>query len=267
MALFERLWPRSRPRRRRRATLAAFHRAERERRAGRLARAMAHVRRGLTLDPESLTGHLLAAYLYAGVRATALARAEFRWVLRRHPAHPRALLGLARIALEEGDVALCRDMLGRAMRAFPIFPEAEALLAAVARPAPPGPVLRLEHVRPPEDGCELVLARLDGAVLAGTPGGIRDLAAAARGLVVLRLAASALARAGFGALRRAVVENTRGADFARSDGELVLALSMPRHTEWSLGLLQVNRLWAGALHELGQTAPTTKRDGAHRRVS
>ncbi|MGH7354418.1 MAG: hypothetical protein ACRELS_07590 [Candidatus Rokuibacteriota bacterium] len=193
MALFAGLWRGGRARRRRRA------------------RAMAHVRRGLTLDPESLTGHLLAAYLYAAVRATTLAQVEFRWVLRCHPAHPRALL-------------------------------------------------RLEHVRPPEDGCELVLARLDGSLLAGTPGGIRDLDAAACGLVVLRLAAAALARAGFGALRRAVVENSRGADFARSDGELVLALSMPRHTEWSPGLLQVNRLWVGALHELGQAAP-------HRKVS
>jgi len=247
MALFARLWPR----RGRRATLAAFRRAERERRAGRLSRAMRHVRRGLALDPESLTGHLLAAYLYAAVRATPLAHVEFRWVLRRQPAHPRALLGLARIALEDGDATLCRDLLERAMRAFPTFPEAEALLAAVTQPAPPAPVLRLEHVRPPEDGCELVLARLDGSVLAGTPGGIRYLEPTARGLGVLRLAAAALARAGF----------------ARSDGELVLALSMPRRTEWSLGLLQVNRLWAGALHELGQAAPAARRTGAHRRAS
>ncbi len=209
----------------------------------------------------------LAAHLYAAVRATPLAHVEFRWVLRRQPAHPRALLGLARIVLEEGDVTLCRDLLERAMRAFPTFPEAEALLAAVTQPAPPAPVLRLEHVRPPEDGCELVLARLDGSVLAGTPGGIRYLEPTARGLGVLRLAAAALARAGFGTLRRAVVENACGAGFARSDGELVLALSMPRRTEWSLGLLQVNRLWAGALHELGQAAPAARRTGAHRRAS
>jgi len=100
-----------------------------------------------------------------------------------------------------------------------------------------------------------------------TPGGIRDFETTARGLGVLRLAAAALARAGFGALRRAVVENACDAGFARSDGELVLALSMPRRTEWSLGLLQVNRLWVGALHELGQAAPAARRTSAHRRVS
>src|SRR2546421_4512770 len=119
----------------------ALRRAELRRREGRYAEAGALVARALELDPGNLHAHLLAAYLHVARRAPAPAREEFRWVLGHDANHARALLGLARIALEEGDAHECRDLLRRALRFYPEFPEAAALLEAVrtreAAPPPP----------------------------------------------------------------------------------------------------------------------------------
>src|SRR5260370_9044451 len=60
------------------------------------------------------------------------AKTSFRRVLSLDPYHPRALFGLARIALEEGDIEGCRPFLDRAIQYFPDFPEAKALQEMVA---------------------------------------------------------------------------------------------------------------------------------------
>jgi tetratricopeptide (TPR) repeat protein len=274
MPLLSRMWA---PRRA--LTLAdAFRRADRFRREGRLPEAMAMVGYGLGLDPDNITGHLLAAYLHAAGRAMAPAKAEFQWVLARDPNHARALLGLARIALEEGQPAGCRELLGRALRFYPEFPEAQALLDAVgalAAPAPPAVAVALDRLRLPDHGRSLVVARHDGA-LVGTGGGGDDEATRAAALArILAVAAGALARGGFGAVRRAIVEGVDEAVFARTDGAMLVALTLPRTTAITQGLLEVNRLWAGVRQvdapasssAPGTTATTAPEGASDRRAS
>ena len=238
----------------------ALRRAEQRRREGRYTEASLLVERGLTLDPGNITAHLLAAYLHTARRATAPAKEEFRWVLGRDPNHARALLGLARIALEEGDARTCHDLLRRALRFYPDFPEAAALMEAVhAREtapstAPSARAPRVERLRLPGTGRALIVARADGGLLASQPvaDDAKDVAEAqAR---ALRLAATALTRAGLGPLHRAIVEDGRDAVFTRTDGELVVSLALPRATDPTQGLLDVNRLWSATLHELGLAA-------------
>jgi predicted regulator of Ras-like GTPase activity (Roadblock/LC7/MglB family) len=205
---------------------------------------------GLRLDPASVTGHLLAAYLHVACRTIEPARQEFRWILERDPSHPRALLGLARIALEEGDADRGREALVRALRAYPDFPEAQALLDGLATrpPVTPAPRPRLDRLRVPAGARALFVLGGDGAVVAARPE-----AAAADGRHLARatgLATAALQRAGFGALRRGIVEDADEAHFIRVDATLTLAVALPRTTSITQGLLEVNRLWAAAQHEL-----------------
>src|SRR5262249_54491310 len=91
---------------RRRPTVASlFRRADQQRMDGFYEAAARLLAQGLELAPESSVGHLLMAYLHADLRQADEARAEFERVLALDPYHPRALLGLARIAIEEGDTA------------------------------------------------------------------------------------------------------------------------------------------------------------------
>jgi tetratricopeptide (TPR) repeat protein len=254
VTLLRRIWT---PRRRRAPLTApeALRRAEQRRREGRYAEASALVARALALDPGNLTAHLLAAYLAVARRATAPAKAEFRWVLGRDPNHARALLGLARVALEEDDAAGCRDLLRRALLFYPDFPEAAALMDAVrarqAAPAPSSVVPRVDRLRLPGSGRALIVGRSDGGLIASQPvaDDAKDVAEAVAG--VLRLAAAALGRAGLGSLHRAIVEDPRDAVFTRTDGELFVSLALPRATDPTQGLLDVNRLWSATRHELG----------------
>lgn len=244
-----RLW---RPAASRRPETAAelWRQADRLRRAGRYGEAATFVARGLSLDPASVTGHLLAAYVHAACRTAEPAKREFRWVLERDASHPRALLGLARLALEEGDVEGSRETLLRALRAYPDFPEAQALLDSLATPRPPASPTRpsLDRLRLPPTVRALFVLGGDGVVIASRP----DEAAAGAGHIAraVGLATAALQRAGFGILRRAIVEDADEAHFLRADTALTLAVAMPRTTSVTQGLLEVNRLWAAAQHEL-----------------
>lgn len=243
-----RWWPA--PSRREPTPAELFGHADRLRRAGRDGEAVELVLQGLSLDPASITGHLLAAYLHAARRSIEPARREFRWVLERDASHPRALLGLARLALEDGDVDSCREALVRALRAYPDFPQAQALLDGLAerRPAPPPGRLRLDRLRLPASARALFVLAGDGAMLAARPetareGGYRLARAAG-------LAATTLQRAGFGRLRRGIVADADDLHFLRTDVTLTLAVTLPRTTHITQGLLEVNRLWATAQHEL-----------------
>jgi tetratricopeptide (TPR) repeat protein len=243
------LW---RPKRARsaRTPAALFAQANRLRREGRDAEAGQLVARGLMLDPGSLTGHLLAAYLHAARRTIEPAKQEFHWVLARDPAHPRALLGLARVALEEGDVDGCREALARALRAYPDFPEAQALLDGLTAPAPVATPagLRLDRLRPPAMARALFVVGGDGSLVAARPETAADLGRRLGRAV--GLAAAALRRAGFGPLRRGTVEDADERHFVRADGALTLALTLPRTTQHTQGLLETTRLWAAVQHEL-----------------
>jgi tetratricopeptide (TPR) repeat protein len=240
----------------------ALRRAEQQRREGRYPEAAALVARALELDPGNLHAHLLAAYLHVARRAPAPAKEEFRWVLGRDANHARALLGLARVALEEGDARTCHDLLRRALRFYPEFPEAAALLEAVrAREAAPSTTAhaapRVERLRLPGTARALIVGRADGSLIASQP--VADdakdvIEALAR---TLRLATAALARAGLGPLHRAIVDDGHDAVFTRTDGELVVSLALPRASDPTQGLLDVNRLWSATLHELGLAATST----------
>lgn len=247
-----------------------FGHADRLRRVGRYGEAAQFVLQGLSLDPASTTGHLLAAYLHAARRSIEPARQEYRWILERDASHPRALLGLARLALEDGDVDSCREALVRALRAYPDFPEAQALLdgLAVRRPVPPLGPLRLDRLRLPASARALFVMAGDGAMIAARPEAAREgghrLARAAG------LAATTLQRAGFGRLRRGIVADADDLHFLRTDVTLTLAVTLPRTTHITQGLLEVNRLWAAAQHELAvardETVKATAAAGT-RRVS
>lgn len=266
MPLLRRMWA---PRRA--LTLAeAFRKAEHLRREGRLPAALKMVAYGLRLDPDNVTGHLLAAYLHAAGRAMGPAKTEFEWVLARDPHHARALLGRARIALEERELVSCRELLDRALRFYPEFPEAQALLDAVAAPRAPAPtaVAVVDRLRLPDHGRSLVVARYDGALVATGPGHVDEGPRAAALVRILGVAAAALARCGFGAVRRAIMEDTEDAVFTRTDGTMLVALALPRTTATTQGLLEVNRLWAGVRQvdaPASSSAPVTAataRDGA-----
>jgi tetratricopeptide (TPR) repeat protein len=237
----------------------ALRRAEQRRREGRYAEADALVTRALELDRDNLHAHLLAAYLHVARRATAPAKAEFRWVLGHDANHARALIGLARVALEESDDRACHDLLRRALRFYPDFPEAAALLDALrARESPPpsaaAPAPRIERLRLPGTGRALIVGRADGGLIAAQPA-TEDAKDVSEGLArALRLAAAALQRCGLGPVHRAIIDDGRDAVFMRTDGELVVSLALPRATDPPQGLLDVNRLWSATLHELGLAA-------------
>ena len=258
-AMLRRLWG-SAPPPRRQTPVELFTLADRRRRDGRAAEAARLVQAGLALDPDNLTGHLLAAYLHMAARTIEPARGEFTWILSRDPAHPRALLGLARIALEEGDVATCRDSLARALRIYPDFPEAQALLGATAAVRPRGPAAvaapgpAIERLRLPPLARALVILGAEGDVLIARP---EEAAGHGEHLVrTARLAAGALRSAGLGAPRRAVMDVGDDSCFVRIDAALTAALTLPRTTQITQGLLEVNRLWAAASHDRAVRAET-----------
>ena len=263
-----RLWRASAPRRLR-TPAALFREADRFRRDGRYDEAAQLVARGLMIDPASITGHLLAAYLHAARRTIEPAKQEYRWVLARDPAHPRALLGLARIGLEEGDLDACRETLRRALRAYPDFPEAQALLDGLATrsraPAPAGVRLRLDRLRAPATARGLFVVGGDGVLVSARPDVAADLGQ--RPARAVGLAAAALGRAGFGALRRGIVEDADEQHFVRADATLTLALTLPRTAHLTQGLLEVNRLWAAAQHELAVAKDEGAATARARRVS
>jgi tetratricopeptide (TPR) repeat protein len=238
----------------------ALRRAELRRREGRYAEAGALVARALEIDAGNLHAHLLAAYLHVARRATAPAKEEFHWVLGHDPNHARALLGLARIAFEERDARTCHDLLRRALRFYPEFPEASALLQLVrareaAPPAPAAPAApRVERLRLPGTGRALIIGRADGGLIASQPvtDDAKDVSEALAH--TLQVATAVLRRAALGPLHRAIIEDRRDAVFTRTDGELIVSLALPRATDPTQGLLDVNRLWSATQHELGLAA-------------
>ena len=100
MGLLGRVWRAFRGSRRALTSTDCFLLADQSRREGRLEEAASLVAQGMALDPRSVLGHLLAASLHAALRRSAAAKAELTAALALDPRHPRALLGLARIALE-----------------------------------------------------------------------------------------------------------------------------------------------------------------------
>src|SRR5205814_8164913 len=106
---------------------ALFRRADRYRNEGRFEEAAQLVAQGRQQDPDSRVGHLLSAYLHVATRQTDRAKTDFQRVLALDPFHPRALLGLAKICLEEQDVEGSKALLDRVLQYYTDFAEAQAL--------------------------------------------------------------------------------------------------------------------------------------------
>jgi tetratricopeptide (TPR) repeat protein len=241
-----------------RTTGGLIRQAELYRREGRYAEAGQLVTRALQLSPRHVLAHLLRAYLHVACRETSAAKTAFAQVLALDAHQPRALLGLGRIAIEEGDVWNARTFLERALKLYPEFPEAAALLDILAdapprtvesQPASPPdvsatPVLRLT----PVGARDLVLARADGTLVVAEADAQRrdDLAG---GLAqIFRIAAATAARCGLGAVEGGVIETADERTFARTDGNLVLGVTFPRAVELGFGLLAVDNLWTDSIH-------------------
>jgi tetratricopeptide (TPR) repeat protein len=229
-----------------------FRRADRLRHEGRYREATRLVEEGLRRTPTSATGHLLAGYLHLAVREVQPAREAFQSALTLDPYHPRALLGLARIAIVEGDSDGARRALERALLYHPDFPEARVLeTMLVARTTVHGAFasartrpLRAAVIRPSRDGRDPILARLDGTVVFAQSDEARASILAQHVIQVVRIASATLTRAGLGALRRGVLEGTQASTYLQTDVGLVLALTLPAGTSVADGWSALGRLWA-----------------------
>jgi tetratricopeptide (TPR) repeat protein len=237
-----------------------FLKADRCRREGRLEAAAQLIAAGLEQSPNHASGHLLAAYVHAASHRLDAAKAAFQQVLTLERDNPRAFLGLARVALEEGDLDASRRHLEQALRLYPDFLEARALLdvvtdrsAGVGETSPTEPALPTERFKTLVGTRDVMLARTDGAVVFGqlASGGHEQLATLLGRTV--RMASATLARAGLGAARRGVIDASSGMLVVRSEAGLILSLACPDTVQPGVALLEVNRLWAGALLEPART--------------
>ncbi len=236
---------------------ALFRHADRCRNEGRYDEAARLVAQGLRRDPDSSVGHLLSAYLHVAARQTGRASTEFHRVLALDPYHPRALLGLARICIEDQDLEGAKALLDRALQYYSDFAEAQALREMVAsRPSTPSPGVEAPpraspvDARTPAPERDLVVTRMDGTlVLARTDEG-RGTQLAQHMIQVYRMASATLSRAGLGALRRGAIDTGSDMTFFLSDAGLVLSATLDGHAEVGAGFAQIGRLGA----ELGVKA-------------
>jgi tetratricopeptide (TPR) repeat protein len=244
-----RVWRAIRGSRRPVTSADCFRLAEQSRRAGRLEDAASLITQGLALDPRSILGHLLAAYVHAALRQGEAAKREFATALVLDPRHPRALLGLARVALEEGDAARSAELLREALRFTPDFPEARALLEATGHAETPAdarsgdaPAL-LGRLSLPLGSRQCVVRRTDGTVLFGHPDAAAADALGASVARLTRIASATLARAGLAAMESAVVDGSSGTMFVRGGDDLVVALTLGHEAPMGTGQRHVDAIW------------------------
>src|SRR5262249_50631800 len=159
--------------------------------------------------PDSHLGLLLKAYLHAARRQNELARAAFVHLLSHDPFHPRALLGLARLGIEEGDLDGGKALLDRALAFYADFPEAQALRDMLGAWAPePDAVdaaavtetLRAALLDPDSHMGDLLISRADGSVVSAQSDPQHAQALARHMSRLARMATATLERAGLGPL-------------------------------------------------------------------
>lgn len=238
-------------------TIQLFRQASRCRDQGKFEEASNLIAQGLRLDPDNVVGLLLAGSLHTLFREAHLARAALERVLALDPMQPRALLGLARIAFEEGEAGTCTQLLRRALSHYPEFPEAQALLDVVrsaggpaAPPPAPRPAVHLDRLRVPVDSREALLARIDATLIFAQPRGARTQEVAARTSQLCRVASVMLARSGLGPLHHAAIEGAAETTFLRADPDVVLSIAFGRDVEISAGLAHLERVWTNCRQEL-----------------
>jgi len=262
VGVLTRVWERIRRRRRTASSVELLQRAERYRREGRFEDGAALAREVLGREPKNALALLLRGYLHAALRDSVAARAAFRAVLALDPEHPRAMLALARIAFEDGEVGPAKQLLEKALRIYPDFPEALALLDAT-RAVAGEPMLaedsaasgtlmaRLGQIPRPEGTRECLLFTTDGGLLLAHPATVTRAALAVHLARVATLGSATLARAGLGPLRRASVSANPGTTFIAVEGRHVLALTLPPETTVAAGQTQTAELWKQLAAEVG----------------
>jgi tetratricopeptide (TPR) repeat protein len=227
---------------------ALFRRADRYRNEGRHAEAARLVAQGLQDAPDSSVGHLLSAYLWVAAREMDRAKVAFHRVLALDPYHPRALLGLARICLEEHAIEDSKALLDRALQYYRDFPEAQALREMVvgwSSPAPVGavPSAPAGDLKSAQRARDLVMTRTDGSLVFVKADGERGSQLARHQIQMYRMASATLSRAGLGALRRGAIDTGSHMTFLLSDPDLVLSATLDGTVELGAGLAQIGRLW------------------------
>jgi len=256
--LFARIWHLVRGTKRQ-PTSALMLRAQRLRDEGRYRRAAGLVDEALLHDPSSVVGHLLAASLHMVLRETGQARTSFERVLALEPTQPRALLGLARVELEDGEAAACCALLNRALARYPDFPEARALLevaqellatAEATRDATSTGAVYADRLRLPVESREALFMRADATVIVAEPHGPRTDAVAAHAVKLATVATAMLGRAGLGPLRHAVIEGAAETTYLRRDDAALLTLSFDRDVKSATALEHLERMWRRCRSEL-----------------
>src|SRR2546426_4432035 len=257
--LFARIWHLVRGKKRQPTGTLMLRRVQRLRDEGRYRRAAGLVDEALLHDPSSVVGHLLAASLHMVLRETGQARTSFERVLALEPTQPRALLGLARVELEDGEAAACCALLNRALARYPDFPEARALLevaqellatAEATRDATSTGAVYADRLRLPVESREALFMRADATVIVAEPHGPRTDAVAAHAVKLATVATAMLGRAGLGPLRHAVIEGAAETTYLRRDDAALLTLSFDRDVKCTTALGHLERVWRRCRSEL-----------------
>jgi Tfp pilus assembly protein PilF len=257
--LFAKIWHLIRGRKPQSTNALMFRRAQRLRDEGRYRRAAGIVDEALLHDPRNVVGHLLAGSLHMVLRETGQARISFERALALEPTQPRALLGLARVELEDGETAACCALLNRALAQYPDFPEARALLevardlpatADAKRDATSIGAVQADRLRLPAESREAVFMRADATVVVAEPHGQATDAVATRAVKLARVATAMLARAGLGPLRHAVIEGAAETTYLRTDDAALLTLSFDRDVSTATALKHLEQVWRRCRSEL-----------------
>jgi tetratricopeptide (TPR) repeat protein len=257
--VFTRIWQMIGRKRRQPTSAQMFRQAQRLRDDGRFEDAAELVAGALIREPGSVVGHLLAGSLHMTLREPGQACTSFERVLALDPTQPRALLGLARIWLEEGNLATCRELLSRALARYPDFPEARALLDVVrglatggegAGAVAPAGAIRLDRVRLPAESREALFVRRDATLVFAAPRGPRTEAVAASAVKLARIATAMLARAGLGPLRHAVIEGAAETTYLRTDDAALLTLAFASDVKTGTAVAHLERVWGSCRAEL-----------------
>jgi len=239
-------------------SVALFRQADRYRNEGRYEEASQLVIQGLAQDPDSGVGHLLSAYLHVATRQTDRAKIDFQRVLELDPYHPRALLGIAKICLEEQDQEGAKALLDRALQFFTDFAEAQALRDMVESwPQPSTSTSEARESspvdRPDAPAHDLVMMRPDGTTLHVRADGNRGGQLAQHAIQVVRMASATMSRAGLGTLQRGAIDTGSQTTFLLSDRELIVSATLDGMVETDEGFARVARLEA-ELRKAGVTS-------------
>src|SRR5215470_15306998 len=240
--IFARIWHLLGGKRRRPTSTHMFRQAQRLRDEGRLQDANDLVEAALRREPGNVVGHLLAGSLHMALRETGQARTSFERVLALDATQPRALLGLARIALEEGETAACRELLEIA-RGLTVD-------ASSKRAATPNDALRTERLRLPAECREAMFMQSDASLVFAEPRGPRSEAVAAGAVKLARVATAMLERAGFGPLRHAVIEGPAETTYVRADDTALLTLAFDYDVKAESAVAHLERVWGSCRSEI-----------------